>query len=211
MRGERLSERPISRQDPDFKIAVAFLGSGVALVIAILCGTILAVTLPLCGMFVAIIFFRKYLRSTSVQRKEVQNRLRVGLFTGTLATVAYDVWRIGLVKSLGLSFAPLGALPHFGHLLIGAGASEQAAWIAGGIYHYLNGVTFSIAYCFALGGRNWKWGVAWAMGLELAMFMVYPGWLHLSGLMEEFTLISLTGHVAYGIVLGVVSERYLSN
>lgn len=184
------------------------MGSGAALMVAIFFGMSLALTLPLFALFSSIVLFLKYARGRSADRLDIRACAKTGLVAGIVATLAYDTLRLALVKFLGLSFAPLGALPHFGHLLIGNGASTRAAWIAGSAYHYLNGITFSIAYCFVLGGRNWKWGIAWALGLETAMFMVYPGWLHLSGMMEEFTIVSLSGHVAYGIVLGSLSQKY---
>lgn len=190
-------------------LGVAAMGSGAALLVAIFFGVSLAFTLLLFALFASFVFYLKYSNGRSADRLDLTARVDTGLLAGILATLVYDLFRVVLVKSLGLSFPPLGALPHFGHLLMGNGASMRAAWIAGSIYHYLNGITFSIAYCFAFGGLNWKWGIAWAMGLEIAMFTVYPGWLHLSGMMEEFTLVSLSGHVAYGVVLGVVSQRYL--
>ena len=191
-------------------LPVAAMGSGAALIMAVFTGTTLALTLPLFGAFAGLVFFLKYSRAGATDRLAIKAQVKMGLAAGIVATLAYDSLRLALVRIVGFNFAPLGALPLFGHLLIGKGASVEAAWLAGAAYHYLNGIAFSIAYCLALGGRNWKWGVLWALGLEGAMFAVYPGWLHLSGILEEFTIVSLSGHVAYGTVLGQVSQRYLN-
>jgi hypothetical protein len=60
-----------------------------------------------------------------------------------------------------------------------------------------------------LGTRGWREGILWALGLELAMVAVYPGWLHIGALLEEFVAVSLIGHLAYGSVLGSLSRYWL--
>ena len=97
----------------------------------------------------------------------------------------------------------------FGQLIIGVDASRTAAYVVGTSYHFLNGIMFAIAYCFILGGRGWQYGVIWALGLEAAMFTLYPGWLNLEAVMKEFTIVSMTGHIAYGVVLGSLSRHWL--
>jgi hypothetical protein len=76
-------------------------------------------------------------------------------------------------------------------------------WI-GSAYHYRNGESFAVAYSFLFGARDWKFAILWALFLEALMFTVYPGWLNLRGVMAEFTVVSLSGHVVYGTVLGLV-------
>jgi hypothetical protein len=48
------------------------------------------------------------------------------------------------------------------------------------------------------------------MGLEAAMLTVYPGWLDLEAVMEEFVTVSVFGHLAYGTALGIISQRWLA-
>ena len=40
------------------------------------------------------------------------------------------------------------------------------------------------------------------------MLTVYPGWLDLQAVMAEFTLVSMIGHLSYGSILGVLSQRW---
>jgi hypothetical protein len=47
------------------------------------------------------------------------------------------------------------------------------------------------------------------MCLEIAMFSIYPSWLHLQAVMQEFTIVSIAGHFAYGSVLGLFCNRFL--
>ena len=47
------------------------------------------------------------------------------------------------------------------------------------------------------------------MCLEIAMFSIYPSWLHLQAVMQEFTIVSISGHLVYGAVLGLFCNRFL--
>jgi hypothetical protein len=108
-----------------------------------------------------------------------------------------------------MTVSPFGAFKMFGELLIGP-APESVRFAVGTVYHYFNGVSFAIGYCFLLGGRNWKWGIAWGLLLEAAMLTIYPGWLDLEAVMAEFVSMSVLGHVAYGSVLGLIGQRRLA-
>jgi hypothetical protein len=113
------------------------------------------------------------------------------------------------VRITGWHVDPFKAFVHFGHLLIGDSVTHDAAVFAGAVYHALNGLTFGIAYSLVAGHRHWALGIAWAMGLEFAMLAVYPGWLHLQSVLGEFTIMSMTGHVVYGSLLGWVTRQRL--
>ena len=39
------------------------------------------------------------------------------------------------------------------------------------------------------------------------MLLVYPHWLPLGRVMGEFTIVSVSGHLAYGVTLGVLVQR----
>ena len=38
------------------------------------------------------------------------------------------------------------------------------------------------------------------------MFTVYPGWLNLNAVIEEFAIVSVSGHLVYGLTLGVICQ-----
>jgi hypothetical protein len=196
---------------PQLILAISAMASGAALVVAIFSKVSLAVTLPGLSLFASLVAAVKWSRIRSADRLAIRAQLQIGTISGILATLAYDWLRLILVKVAGFRFAPFDSLPLFGYLMIGKDAPGQAALLAGIAYHYVNGITFAIAYCLLLGGRNWRWGILWALGLEAAMFTIYPGWLDLKAVMKEFTIVSLLGHVAYGTTLGILSQRALSN
>ena len=55
-------------------------------------------------------------------------------------------------------------------------------------------------------GRRWWWAVAYALVLESFMIMLYPGWLGFS-MNGEFLTVSITAHLTFGAVLGVLAAR----
>ena len=135
--------------------------------------------------------------------------VRTGLIIGACATASYDLSRWLLVHALSIDFNPFGAFPLFGWGIGGAQLTRSVAFVVGAVYHVINGLSFALSYCLLLGGGWSPWAVLWALSLELVMFSVYPGWLNLKAVMVEFTIVSLTGHLAYGATLGLLSERYI--
>jgi hypothetical protein len=187
-------------------LACVALSTGVALVIALEAKISLGATLACLGAMAGAVFRLRWLKSDEVRRAEIRKRTVTGLLAGGLATLGYDFSRLLIVSLARMEFRPFHAFPLFGYLIIGERAPLWAAWIIGTAYHYLNGFAFAIAYAYLLGDRGWKWGIAWGLGLEAAMFTVYPGWLDLQAVMAEFAVVSLTGHIVYGTTLGVVCE-----
>jgi hypothetical protein len=190
-------------------LAVGALGSGVALIVSL--GTGAPLWTPLLaavGAATLLVAFR-WSHATSVDRARLARQMRTGVVAGLAATAAYDVSRWTLVLAGRMELSPFGAFPLFGELLVGD-APVQALTALGALYHLWNGTAFAVAYSFLLGGRDWRFGVLWGLGLEAAMLAVYPGWLPLDGVLEEFVTMSFLGHVAYGTVLGLVAQRRLA-
>ena len=188
-------------------LAAAMMFTGAALVCAIVLKTTLAIMIPCLGLFAAVVFALKWRTSAPKQRERMWSQIKIGTLAGILGTIGYDLSRYLLVHIAAWHMTPFAALPLFGQLLLGNGASPTARLFAGTGYHVANGVAFAIAYTFAFGGRLWLFGVLWALGLEAAMFTLYPGWLDLSAVMREFTIMSILGHVVYGTIIGNVSQR----
>lgn len=185
------------------------MSSGIALVIAVLAKASLALMLFVLGLFAGCILALKWFHATDCSRNVIKQKIVVGLKAGCIATLAYDLSRLLVVKLCNFPISPFKAFPLFGHLILGENASQAAVYIAGTAYHFVNGMLFTVAYCFAFGGRHWLYGVLWALGLEGAMLALYPTWLDLGKVMQEFTIMSMTGHVVYGSVLGVLCQKWL--
>lgn len=190
-------------------LAAAMLSSGMALAVAIICGLPLWVPLGLLGSTAVFLVSLRWRQSDEALRRSLGAQLRTGLIAGLAATAAYDASRFVIVRIAHLPLTPFETFEIFGQLILGNGRPRLIVFAVGTTYHVLNGIAFAIGYCFLLGGRNWKWGVVWGLGLEAAMLSLYPGWLKLDAVLVEFTTMSFVGHLFYGGVLGLISERRL--
>jgi hypothetical protein len=131
-----------------------------------------------------------------------------GVAAAFAALLAYDGTRLLVVTAFDYEIGPFDAFTHFGAGLIGASASAAARTVAGAVFHVVNAITFGIAYTIWVGRRGVLVGVVFGLGLEAAMIAFYPAWLQVPNL-REFTSMSVTGHIAYGAVLGTVARRGL--
>lgn len=190
-------------------LAVAFLASGAALVASIFTRAPLSLTLALCGGVAILAGALRWSSTDAGERPYLKAQLLTGLVAGVAATAAYDLVRFLLVTAGRLSFNPFESFPLFGYLILGESVSRQAAVTVGTAFHLLNGIAFGVSYCLLLGGRHWITGVLWALGLEAAMVTIYPTWLDLEAVRMEFLSVSLFGHLAYGLTLGVIGQRRL--
>lgn len=187
-------------------LSLAALGSGAALVVAIVAHTSLALTLPAFALLAAAMIALWSARVPRRVRAAAGREAAAGVLAGVVATIAYDVARVLVVWALRLPLQPFATWVLFGQLIVGGGP-RPLAWVAGAAYHYLNGILFAIAYLLLLAGRPWWVGPLWGLGLETLMLLVYPSWLDLHLVLIEFTVMSLAGHLAYGTVLGLIGRR----
>jgi hypothetical protein len=153
----------------------------------------------------------------------------IGAIGGALAAVAYDLFRmpfvVAAVDHVGPSWLRLplySVFPRFGAMILGhaydlAGPGTQSDsqfklldHVVGWIYHFSNGVTFGVMYMALIGDatrRSWMWGIALAVGLELAMlFTPYTSFFGI-GLTIKFVIATLTAHFIFGVVVGLYSKR----
>lgn len=139
-------------------------------------------------------------------RRVLGRRARVGLVAGVVATLAYDAVRWLLVVVTPWTVDPFGAFPIFGQLLIGTDATGPAVWTAGTLFHAANGLGFAVGYVLVIRRPGLVSAVAWAMVLELFTILLYPDWLGVPAI-GELVSVSLLGHLAYGLALGLVAIR----
>lgn len=147
-------------------------------------------------------------RFAPARRAWLARRVRAGAAAGFPALLAYDGARYGLVSLATLSFEPFHALPLFGRAILGAATPELPATLVGTGYHVANGLSFAVAFTILVARPSVIKGIAWALVLECAMLLLYPGWLGLS-VAGELLPVSVAGHLAFGSVLGFGSARML--
>jgi hypothetical protein len=149
----------------------------------------------------------------------------IGSVGGALAAVAYDIFRlpfvIAAVDHVGPSWARLPlfkVFPRFGAMILGQPFTVDQTdsqfplltHVVGWIYHFSNGITFGVMYMAIIGDatrRSWWWGVALAVGLELAMlFTPYTSFFGISPVFK-FVIVTLTAHLIFGITMGRWARR----
>ena len=183
------------------------MGSGAALLMTILAGARLWSSLLIFGVYGVSVACYVWRGAPAPLRAKLLQRFKVGALAGALATAGYDLSRYALVSLGGLDYWPFESFVHFGRSIAGSAEISRAqAYLIGTIYHCWNGVFFAIAYATLFGGPPWLLGVIYSMVLEMVVFTLYPGWLNLSAVYAEFTLVSLLGHITYGTVLGITCQ-----
>ena len=143
------------------------------------------------------------------QRQALKHRTLVGAGGGLVGIVAYDTIRLVMVKVFHYRFWPFDILRIFGQALIGPNASHVMQTAAGVLFHATNGIAFGIAFVMICRRPTIWWGILWGLFLECCMVSLYPGWLHVK-FMQEFLSVSIVGHLAFGLTLGGIAQRYLS-
>ena len=148
----------------------------------------------------------------------------IGAVGGLIAAVAYDIFRLPFVIAQTDHVGPLWArlplfkvFPRFGAMILGhpfdalgRGTQTDSQFtlldhVVGWIYHFSNGITFGVMYMAIIGDatrRSWLWGVAMAVGLELAMlFTPYTSFFGINPV-TRFVIVTLSAHLIFGVALG---------
>jgi hypothetical protein len=196
-------------------IGLAALFSGVALLGNIIAGFSLQLTLALTTSLMVLALALIWLRLSGRARSLMLSVAGRGALIALAAIAGYDGSRALIDYLFPSAFDPFGALPIFGHLLIGLDAPHDQAVLVGIGFHLLNGVSFGLAYAFVFGRaavRSTRLallsGVGWGLFLETFQLTLYPGWLNISTY-QEFVTISFLGHFVYGLTLGALGHRFL--
>jgi len=150
----------------------------------------------------------------------LQNRLWTGLWVGAATTAALDVFRL---MSFRLGLLP-GNMPRmFGVLILDTMATGPSPLsdVVGGLYHYWVSVCFGLTYALLCGRTRWWGGLIWGLLIEVGMMSTPPmvvamdtGYFGLKlgrGILNGVFMGSLIPHIAYGIALGVLMERYVAH
>ncbi len=172
------------------------------------------VLIPSLALLVVVWFFA---RSRGDER--LTNRIWTGFWAGAAATAALDTFR--LASFLG-GMLP-GNMPRmFGVLILDTMATgpTAASDIVGELYHFVGaGAAFGLAYALIMGRTRWWGGLVWGLIIEVGMMTTPPmviamdtGYFGLKlgrGLLNGVVIGSLIPHIAYGIALGLLLERYV--
>lgn len=136
--------------------------------------------------------------------RTIRTAMVVGAMGGLLGTILYDLVRIPFVL---LGYRVLAPIDSYGVLLLDARSSSDISGLAGWLFHFSNGINFSIAYALVALGRNVRWGVLWAMVLETATLLT--PFIDAYGLSGRWGLIGVAyaAHVPYGLAVGWAARQ----
>lgn len=147
------------------------------------------------------------------------NRIWTGVWVGAAATAALDLFRLA---SFLLGLLP-GNMPRmFGVLILDTMAlgPTPLSDVIGGLYHYWVSACFGVTYALIMGRTRWWGGLVWGLIIEVGMMTTPPmvvamdtGYFGLKlgrGLLNGVFLGSLIPHISYGVALGLLLERYVS-
>ena len=145
----------------------------------------------------------------------------VGAVGGTLAAVAYDLFRLPFVVAAADHTGPawlrlplFKVFPRFGAMILARPYTPTQtdsqftllAHVVGWAYHFSNGATFGIMYVALIGDpsrRSWAWAVVAAAGLEAALLATpYTSFFGIAQT-PRFVVVTLAAHLVFGVVLGV--------
>lgn len=148
------------------------------------------------------------------------NRIEAGVWVGFVSTAALDAFRL---TSFSLGLLP-GNMPRmFGVLILDqmAAGPSTLSDLVGAVYHFWVSACFGLAYTLLVGRTRWWGGLIWGLIVEVGMMTTSPmviamgtgyfGLAHGKGLLNGVFLGSLVPHISFGIVLGLLLERYVAH
>ncbi len=142
-------------------------------------------------------------------------RIVVGMLAGMVATVALDAIRqMGVING----WLPGDSPAMFGKMASGS-RSFSVYYPVGYFVHYMNGANFGLIFTFMWGRqksrlRSVGWAVVWLLIVELGMMTGPPmapmvGPFGTNYAWPQFFILTLTAHIAFGIVLGLLVHLWL--
>lgn len=145
----------------------------------------------------------------------LSNRIWVGIWAGAASGGMLDVFRL---TGFHLGWMP-GNMPRmFGVLILDQMAlgPTLGSDVLGYVYHYWVGACFGLTYTLLAGRFRWWGGLVWGLIIEVGMMVTPPmvvamdtGYFGVKFGPGLFVT-SLTAHVAFGLSLGLLAERYVS-
>ena len=132
----------------------------------------------------------------------------LGAIAGLISAVAYDLYRLPFV----MAGAPLfNVFPRFGELVLESHEPRWLVHLLGWSYHFSNGAALGImflAVVTAFRRANLFWcAIAWALVVEaLLLISNYANFFGFQ-LNGRFLFLTISAHLVFGIVLGILCQR----
>jgi hypothetical protein len=179
--------------------------SGVVVLLHALQWVTLTYTITILAPLSAVVFIALLFYARRGREQILLNRLAAGLLAGAMGLVAYDLVRLVILLA-GVPFNPFRPIEVFGLLILDRYQDTTLTKAVGWGFHIWNGLAFAVMYTLTLGRGRMPWAIGWSMVLEGAMLSSYPS---LFQIVRDwaFVLVSLVGHLCYGLALGATARR----
>ncbi len=159
-----------------------------------------------------IIIIAVYIVSRAQNRTLLSQRILVGAAAGLIATIGLEMVRIFGFK---MGWMP-GDMPKLlGVLMTNRFMEGPSTWsnILGYAYHYWNGAAFGMIFVIILGRKPVWWGLIYALligtGFLLSPAVKAMGVGFMGTGLPGMTEIVYGAHIAFGLILGYLSHRWL--
>jgi hypothetical protein len=197
----------------------AFLLSGIP-IIGFMLGMIGMIPLSKY-VFIAIVPMIVALISLSIlslkNDREFFNKIVSGTWIGIVATIFLDIFRIISVK---IGWIPMDVPMVLGAKILGLNPMQMdssqmvAPLIVGNLYHFLNGITFTIVYVLLFGKGNTRLGAYYGILIWIGMMVLPPmpmmvGFFGIKTGSLGLGFGTLVAHIAYGLVVGILAKRFV--
>lgn len=136
---------------------------------------------------------------------ELATALAIGFVGGLLSTLAYDLTRLPFQLSGYLVFTTNST---YGMWITDSATSSRYSEVTGWLYHFSNGITFSIMYALFMREQHWIWGIIYAFFLE--SIAVFSNFGHVFNLAGNYNMIGIAylAHISYGLPIGLMVQRW---
>jgi hypothetical protein len=150
----------------------------------------------------------------SLGMTRLTNRIETGVWVGAATTAVLDVIRL---TGFQMGLMP-GNMPRMFGVLIFDQMAEGPSTLSdfvGAFYHFWVSACFGLTFALLVGKFRWWGGLIWGLIIELGMMTTPPMVIAMDtgyfGLKQGYGLltVSLLAHIAYGIALGLLLERYV--
>lgn len=137
--------------------------------------------------------------------EDIAVAISIGVIGGLFSTFAYDLVRLPFHLFGYLVFATNST---YGMWVSDALVATRLTEVTGWIYHFSNGISFSIMYAVFMRGRHWIFAIAYAFALE--SIAIYSQFGQVFALTGNYSMISIAylAHIAYALPIGIMVQNW---
>jgi hypothetical protein len=134
-------------------------------------------------------------------------RLLSGLIAGLVATLAYNLYRVGVRLVFDMPFDPFRVQPVFGQIITGLPSTHGIALAAGWGYHLWIGAMLGMVFAALRPAGGLIAGALFAAVIQIGRWAMYPGVFRAGLVDNEFFANGVVGILLWGMVLGFALAR----